>query len=158
MRLIIWHASHFRPGWSGDLSILAFAKVRNIFQTICFEPKSRHLKSVAWICPFSTRAVNTSGAIASFTNREGRKKERNVFITGPELYCLALDDNHSHLKVKFFVSIILLRHELSSANFDVANLTQKALKFLQAVIIQPFHTVGRAARAIGGLVPELRFA
>jgi len=35
-----------------------------------------------------------------------------------------------------------------------SHLTQKALKFLQEVIIQPFPTVGRAVRAIGGSIPE----
>ncbi|MDO9104460.1 MAG: hypothetical protein Q7U57_05815 [Methylovulum sp.] len=37
---------------------------------------------------------------------------------------------------------------------NCSHLSQKALKFLPEVIIQPVRTVGRAARAIGGSVPE----
>jgi len=108
MFFIVLHHGYSLPGWTGSRFIFDFAKERNIFQTICFEPKSRHLKSVAWICPFSTRAVNTSGAIASFTNGAGRKKERNVFMTRPGIYCFDLNDNRSYLKVKCFSSPRLL--------------------------------------------------
>ncbi|WP_459990972.1 hypothetical protein [Methylosoma difficile] len=65
-------------GWVSENN-LAFACVRNIFQTICFESKSRQRKSVAWSWPFATNTANTSGAIASLTVKRGRKKGRMFF-------------------------------------------------------------------------------
>lgn len=52
----------------------------SIFQTICFELKSRQRKFEAWIWPFSISEARNSGSISSFTVKGLLKNEFKNFV------------------------------------------------------------------------------